>query len=75
MGACMTFAYVVEKILTSSMLIFFFYCCFATLTLCLAYLIEQEVQKIMAEKREQRELQRRLGGAAIDPVVDEIYES
>jgi hypothetical protein len=45
------------------------------LILCLAYLIEQEVQKIMAEKHEQRELQGRLRGAAIDPVVDEIYES
>ncbi len=29
----------------------------------------------MADKHEQRELQGRLRGAAIDPVVDEIYES
>ena len=71
----MTVAYVIDKVLTSSMLIFFFYSCFATLILCLAYLIEQEVQKIMADKHEQRELQGRLRGAAIDPVVDEIYES
>jgi hypothetical protein len=71
----MTFSYVIDKVLTSSILIFFFYSCFATLVLCIAYFIEEEVQKIMAEKREQKEVESRLKGLAIDPVVDELYES
>ena len=71
----MTFSYVIDKVLTSSLLIFFFYSCFATLVLCIAYFIEEEVQGIMAEKREQQELESRLKGSAIDPVVDELYES
>jgi hypothetical protein len=71
----MTFSYVIDKVLTSSLLIFFFYSCFATLVLCIAYFIEEEVQGIMAEKREQQELESRLTGSAIDPVVDELYES
>ena len=71
----MTLSYVIDKVLTSSLLIFFFYSCFATLVLCITYFIGEEVQRIMAEKREQQELESRLQGAAIDPVVDELYES
>ena len=71
----MTFSYVIDKVLTISLLIFFFYSCFATLVLCIAYFIGEEVQGIMAEKREQQELESQLTGSAIDPVVDELYES
>ncbi len=71
----MTLSYVIDKVLTSSLLIFFFYSCFATLVLCIAYFIGEEVQRIMAEKHEQQELESRLKGSAIDPVVDELYES
>ena len=71
----MTLSYVIDKVLTSSILILFFYSCFATLVLCIAYLTAEEMRRIIAEKREQRELESRLKGSAIDPVVDELYES
>ena len=70
----MTFAYVISTILTSSILIIVFYTCFVTLILCLAYLITEEVHRIMDDKREQEELMKR-SERPIDTIVDEIYES
>lgn len=52
----MTLAYVTNMVLTSSVLLFVIYSCLATLILCLAYLIEQEVQKVREQKREEREM-------------------
>jgi len=70
----MTFAYVMNTVLTSSILVFVLYTCFVTLVLCLWYLIEEESQRIIEQKREQRELLGR-SERSIDAVVDEIYES
>ena len=70
----MTFAYVMNTVLTSSILVFVLYTCFVTLILCLWYLIEEEAQRIIDQKREQRELLGR-SERSIDAVVDEIYES
>lgn len=70
----MTFAYVMNTVLTSSILVFVLYTCFVTLILCLWYLIEEESQRIIEQKREQRELLGR-SERSIDAVVDEIYES
>ena len=72
--AAMTFAYVMNTVLTSSILLFVLYTCFVTLVLCLWYLIEEESQRIIEQKREQRELLGR-SERSIDAVVDEIYES
>jgi len=69
----MTPTYVIETIFTSSLLIFFFYSCFATLIVCLAYLISEEVHRVLEERREEMELQARLTGP-VDAVVDEVYE-
>lgn len=70
----MTFAYAMNTVLTSSILVFVLYTCFVTLILCLWYLIEEESQRIIEQKREQRELLGR-SERSIDAVVDEIYES
>lgn len=70
----MTLAYVFNTVLNSSILIFFFYTCFAALAICFAYFIEEEVQRIRDERREQRELLER-STRPLDIVVDEIYES
>ncbi len=70
----MTVAFMIDKVLTSSILIFFFYTCFATLALCIAYFIEQEVREFLDEKREQRELLERSNRPA-DAVVNELYET
>ena len=70
----MTVAFMIDKVLTSSILIFFFYTCFATLALCIAYFIEQEVREFLEEKREQRELLERSNRPA-DAVVNELYET
>jgi hypothetical protein len=70
----MTVAFMIDNILTNSMLIFFFYTCFATLALCIAYFIEQEVREFLDEKREQRELLERSNRPA-DAVVNELYET
>lgn len=71
----MIIADMLDTILTSSLLIFFYYMCFATLILCIAYFINEEVKRILDEKRKQRELELRLNGVDIDPVVDELYHS
>ena len=70
----MTFAYVMNTVLTSPILVFVLYICFVTLILCLWYLFQEEAQRIIDQKREQREL---LGPSErlLDAVVDEIYES
>jgi len=70
----MTVAFMIDKVLTSSILIFFFYTCFATLALCVAYFINEEVREFLEEKREQRELLER-SNRSVDAVVDEIYET
>lgn len=70
----MTVAFMIDKVLTSSILIFFFYTCFATLALCIAYFIDQEVREFLDEKREQRELLERSNRPA-DAVVNELYET
>jgi hypothetical protein len=45
--------------------------CFATISLCIAYFINEEVQRILDEKSEQRELELRLNRVDSDPIVDE----
>jgi len=74
MGGCYDDCVLNEYDFTSSVLIFFFYICFATLILSLGYLIKQEVKRIIQEKREQRDLLLR-SQRPLDVVVDEIYES
>ncbi len=71
----MILADMLDTILTSSLLIFFYYMCFATIALCIAYFINEEVQRILDKKRKQRELELRLTGVDIDPVVDTLYQS
>jgi hypothetical protein len=75
MGGFVMLAYVLDIVLKNSFLIFFYYMCFATIALCIAYFINEEAQRILHEKREQRELELRRTGADIDPVVDELYQS
>ncbi|MBT8359975.1 MAG: hypothetical protein KJO32_03385 [Deltaproteobacteria bacterium] len=70
----MTSAFLIDKVLTNSILILFFYTCFATLALCIAYFIDEEVKEFINETREKRELLKR-SSRPMDAVVDEIYES
>ena len=70
----MSGAYILDKVLNSSLLILFFYTCFATLILCLAYLLEEEVKKLVRTKRERRTIRRQSAGP-VDAVVDDIYDS
>jgi DNA integrity scanning protein DisA with diadenylate cyclase activity len=70
----MTFEYVIDTVLNSSILILIFYACSAILVLSFAYLIEEEVRTVRDKKREQRELLER-SERSIDAVIDEIYES
>jgi len=69
----MTPAYVFEKIFTNSLLIFFFYSCFATLIVSFSYLISEEIHRILEERREEKELQER-STRPVDAVIDEVYE-
>jgi len=70
----MSAAYVFDTVLTSSLLIFFFYICFATLIICFAYLLEDEIREFFKSKRERRIVRGR-SEQPVDAVVDDIYDS